>query len=58
VVLLTQTREIAEHDLAAWHTRCLDRGLPLAAPAMRGFAITDRIGNAWCAAAVFGVRGM
>ena len=34
------------------------RGRGLAARAMRGFGITDRIGNAWCAVAVFGVRGM
>lgn len=58
LVLLTQTQEVAEHDLVAWHKRCLDRGLPLASPAIRGFKITDRIGNGWCSAAVFGVRGM
>lgn len=57
LVLFTQTREVAEHDLVAWHTRCLDRGLPVSPPAVRGFAINDRIGNGWCAAAVFGVRG-
>jgi len=57
LILFTQTQETAEHDLAAWHTRCLDRGFPVGAPAVRGFAINDRIGNAWCAIAVFGVRG-
>lgn len=55
LVLFTQSREVAEHDLAAWHTRCLDRGIPAAPPAVRGLPITDRIGNAWCAAAVFPV---
>jgi len=57
LVLFTQTQEIAEHDLAAWHTRCLDRGLPVGPLAVRGFSINDRIGNAWCAMAVFGIRG-
>ncbi len=58
LVLFTAGQEVAEHDLAAWHTRCLDRGYPVAAPAIRGFAITDRIGNAWCAVAVYGIRGV
>ncbi|MEL7087724.1 MAG: hypothetical protein AAGL98_04675, partial [Planctomycetota bacterium] len=58
LVLFTQTQEIAEHDLAAWHTRCLDKGFPVGPPAVRGFAITDRVGNGWCAVAVFGVRGV
>ncbi len=58
LVLFTESRTVAEHDLAAWHRRCLDRGYPVAAPAVRGFEITDRIGNRWCAAAVFGIRGV
>lgn len=57
LVLFTVSQEVAEHDLAAWHTRCLDRGYPVGAPAVRGFEINDRIGNAWCALAVFGIRG-
>ncbi|GAB4188020.1 MAG: hypothetical protein Kow00105_02730 [Phycisphaeraceae bacterium] len=57
LVLFTETQEIAEHDLAAWHRRCLDRGHPVGPPAVRGFEINDRIGNAWCASAVFPVRG-
>jgi hypothetical protein len=58
LVLFTETQEVAEHDLLAWHRRCLDRGYPIAAPAARGLRITNRIGNGWCAAAVFGVRGL
>lgn len=58
LVLFTDNQETAEHDLAAWHTRCLDKGYPVGPPAVRGFPITDRIGNAWCAAALFGVRGI
>ncbi len=57
LVLFTQNREWAEHDLAVWHDRCLQRGLPAAPAVVRGLPITDRIGNAWCAAAVFGIRG-
>lgn len=58
IVLFTATQSIAEHDLIAWHDRCLQKGFPVGPPATRGFAITDRIGNGWCAAAVFGVRGV
>jgi hypothetical protein len=58
IVLFTQSQAFAEHDLAAWHERCLRRGYPVGPPAVRGFEITDRIGNAWCAIGVFGVRGV
>jgi hypothetical protein len=57
LVLFTEDAEVAEHDLAVWHDKCLSRGLPVSAPAVRGLTITDRIGNAWCSVAVFGVRG-
>ena len=58
LVLFTASEQIADHDLTAWHRRCLEKGFPVAAPAQRGFPITDRIGNGWCAAAAFGVRGV
>ncbi|MCC7146551.1 MAG: hypothetical protein IT443_08905 [Phycisphaeraceae bacterium] len=58
LVLFTADQAVAEHDLAAWHSRCLDKGYLLATPSIRGFAIGDRIGNGWCAVAVFGVRGV
>ena len=58
LVLFTETQEVAEHDLIAWHDRCLKRGHPVAAPAARGFPIGNRIGNGWCEVAVFGVRGV
>jgi hypothetical protein len=57
LILFTASQEVAEHDLAAWHTRCLDRGYPVGTPAVRGFEINERIGNGWCAVAVFGIRG-
>ena len=58
LVLFTAGQEIAGHDLAAWHQRCLDKGYPVTPPAVRGFALTDRTGNSWCASAVFGVRDL
>ena len=57
LVLFTADKSIAEHDLAAWQRRCLDRAYPVAAPAVRGLEISDRNGNRHCAAAVFPVRG-
>lgn len=58
IILFTADQETAEHDLAVWHERCLRKGFPVGPPAVRGFAITDRIGNSWCSVAVFGVRGV
>ncbi len=58
LILFTAQPETADHDLIAWHRRCLERGHPVAAPAVRGFPITDRIGNAYCAVSVFGIRGV
>ena len=37
LILFTETREVAEHDLLAWFDRCLKRGYPVASPAARGF---------------------
>lgn len=58
LVLFTETQQVAEHDLAVWHERCLRKGFPVGPPAVRGIPLSDRIGNAWCTAAVFGVRGV
>jgi len=57
LVLFSLDAEVAEHDLKVWHQRCLDKGFPVAPPAVRGFKITERIGNGYCAVAVFSVRG-
>ncbi|MCC6581608.1 MAG: hypothetical protein IT440_14340 [Phycisphaeraceae bacterium] len=57
VVLFTQSQEVADHDLGVWMRKCLERGYPVATPATRGFRITDRLGNAWCAVALVPVRG-
>ena len=56
LLLFTEDQRVAEHDLEAWHRRCIERGYPVSPPVVRQVAICDRIGNAWCAAAVFPVR--
>lgn len=58
IILFTESQEIAEHDLAVWHERCIRKGYPVGVPAVRGLPISDRIGNRWCSIAVFGVRGV
>ena len=58
LILFTANEEVALHDLGVWHERCISKGYPAGPPAIRGFPITDRLGNGWCAAAVFGVRGV
>ncbi|MFK7790957.1 MAG: hypothetical protein AB8C95_15875 [Phycisphaeraceae bacterium] len=58
IILFTESQEIAEHDLAIWHERCIRKGFPVGPPAVRGLPINDRIGNSWCSVAVFGVRGV
>ncbi len=58
LVLFCGDQQIAEHDMGIWHERCMHKGFPVAPPAARGFAITDRIGNGWCQIGVFGIRGV
>lgn len=58
LVLFTADELIAEHDIAAWHRRCIERGYPVGLPAVRRLKITDRIGNARCTTALFPVRGV
>ena len=58
IVLFTESKEIAEHDLMIWHEKCLDRGYPVGGSALRHFPITNRIGNGSCTVGVFGVRGL
>jgi hypothetical protein len=52
IVLFAASEEVARHDLEVWAHRALDRGRPIEPPRLRGFAITDRLGNAWCAVAL------
>ena len=55
IVLFVRDASVFEHDLGIWQDRCLERGLPITAPSRRGFSITDRLGNAWCGLALYGV---
>ncbi len=57
IVLFTADQTTAEHDLDAWYRRCLERGLPVGAPSLRGLPISDRIGNGWCGIGLYPVRG-
>lgn len=56
IVLFAESEAVAEHDLGAWEARCLKRKLPIQASMQRGFAITNRVGNGWCALGLFVVR--
>jgi hypothetical protein len=55
IILFVREQRIADHDLDIWQNKCLERGLPIGAPARRCIAITDRHGNAACAIAVYPV---
>jgi hypothetical protein len=56
VVLFCESEQVARHDLAEAANRWLDRDLPIAGPIIDGLPMQDRIGNAWCAAALVRVR--
>ena len=56
IVLFVRDLEVAEHDLDIWQERCLKRGLPITTPSIRSVPIADRLGNALCALALYGVR--
>lgn len=56
IVLFTADESVAEHDLAVWYNRCLDRGLPLEAPYRRSIPLTNRHGNGCLSLALAGVR--
>jgi hypothetical protein len=55
IVLFVREHLVADHDLRIWQDKCLERGLPIGAPACRNIPITDRHGHAACAVAVYPV---
>ena len=55
-VLFSHSEDTARHDLNVLTHRCLDKGLPISTPHITGLTISDRIGNAWCAVCVIGLR--
>ena len=56
LVLFTFNEETAVHDAGVWHEKALSAGIAVDLPSVRGFPITDRVGNAWCGVFVFGIR--
>lgn len=56
LVLFTLDEATAQHDLAAFTHRCLDKGLSVSTPVVRGFDLADRIGNRRASVAVVRVR--
>lgn len=56
IVLFVSEERVAEHDLGIWQDRCLQRGLPIGAPARRLFGMTDRHGNRVCAISAYPVN--
>lgn len=56
IVLFAQSEDTAHHDLNVLTHRCLDKGLAISSPQITGLAISDRIGNAWCALCFIGLR--
>jgi hypothetical protein len=55
IVLFNTEPAVANHDLGIWQDKCLERGLPIMAPCVRSLPITDRLGNAVCTLALYGV---
>lgn len=49
LIAFVQSEAVADNDLAVWRERAIRRSVPVSTPLRGGFAITDRIGNAWCA---------
>ncbi|BAM04894.1 hypothetical protein [Phycisphaera mikurensis] len=56
LVLFTADEETAVHDAGVWHEKALSAGLMVELPSVRGFPLTDRVGNRWCGIFVFGIR--
>ncbi|MCB9846408.1 MAG: hypothetical protein H6811_10540 [Phycisphaeraceae bacterium] len=56
LVMFTETEDVARHDTGLFVHACLDRDLSLSGPVQAGFAITDRVGNAWCHALLAPIR--
>lgn len=55
LILFVGDEQTSEHDLKIWEDRCVQRGLPIGAPARRCLPITNRHGHATCAIAVYPV---
>jgi len=58
IVLFVEDQKVAAHDLGVWQDRCLKKSLPIAAPAQRTIALTDRHGNGCCTIALYPVKNL
>lgn len=58
LVLFTQDEATAHHDLDAARHRWLDKSWPAHSGPRTGFALTDRIANAWCAISLTPTRAI
>lgn len=56
LVLFTETRDVAEHDLQTWLMRCMQQGYPVAQAVAAYQPITERLGNGHMAVALFPIR--
>lgn len=55
LILFVRDQAVADHDLVIWQDHCLNRSLPIGAPARRFLTMTDRHGNDVCAIAIYPV---
>ena len=56
IVLFNEAEPVAEHDLAAFMHKCLDRNRPVAELRRLTIPVTDRIGNSVCSVGLVRVR--
>lgn len=52
LVLFTQDEQTAQHDIAAWHKRSLEKARPVSVPITRSCPIPDHIGHTLCTIAL------
>jgi hypothetical protein len=57
VLLFSADRATADHDLAAFMHRCLDRDLPVQSPSIERCAVPDLIGNTLLTVCLLPIRG-
>lgn len=58
LVLFSADERTAEHDLAAWHTRAIEKGKPVSVPITRTYTIPDLIGHTRCTLALARVHNL
>jgi len=56
LLLFVADDDVADNDLGVWQQQCLERGLPIGAPARRSIRLTDRHGHGRCALACYPVH--